>query len=432
MSARLGCGSEDGRLMVYNGHYAEDHSDFQCWDIESGKLAWTYPNNFVGVHGGHNAPPPAVGLIRGAYDLVGSVKLPDPVGNLFVIATDKGEWHLLNGEGFYISSLFQPDGLKVQWPDPCSPGAIMDNTPPGMGGEDFGGSICATPDGQLYVQAGKTAFIDLKVVGLDALKRLAKGSFAVSDDEAKLAAGFRAKLLQGAASVKQATAKKRTVAFSGDLRKDFATEAPIAWTKNQSAVESAIAWDDSTLYLGWSVTNDATPWVNGATEPAVMFEKGDTVDFQLGTDPAADKTRTKAVLGDFRLSIGDPRGTGAVAMLYRPVANTKQPRLFYSGTVKEGYEMQYVAAIAGARIQVKPDPAGHRYVVEAAIPLAALELKPAAGLRLGGDFGVTYGNPTGDKTILRSHWSNQATDFIADEVWELKLSPNNWGNLKFE
>ncbi|MBA3684325.1 MAG: hypothetical protein H0W72_03695, partial [Planctomycetes bacterium] len=432
MSARKGCGNEGGTLMVYNGHYGADHSDFQAWDIATGTLAWSYPNNYVGVHGGHNAPPPAVGMIRGAYDVVGSVKLPEPIGDVFVIGTDKGEWHLLTGSGYYLSSLFQPDGLKVQWPDPCTPGAIMDNTPPGMGAEDFGGSIAATKDGQLYIQAGKTAFIDLKVVGLDAVRKLGGGALTVSADDAEQAIDFREKLLEGKAPIKQLAVKCATVAFTGDQRKDFASAAPISFSKSQATVDGAIAYDDANLYLGWSVTNDATPWVNGATEPAVMYAKGDTVDFQLGTDPAVDRGRTKAVLGDLRLSIGDPLGKGPVAVLYRPIAEQKQPRLFYSGTVKDGYEMQSVTVLKDAKITVRVDKPGRAYVVEAAIPLAALGFKPAAGLTLTGDLGATWGNPAGDDTVLRSCWSNQFTDFVADEVWELAIEPKHWGVLSFE
>lgn len=431
MSARLGCGSEDGALMVYNGHYGADHSDFQCWDIERGRLAWAYPNNFVGVHGGHNAPPPAVGMIRGAYDVVGAVKLPAPIGNLFVIGTDKGEWHVINGDGFYISALFQSDPLKIHWPDPCVPGAVMDNTPPGMGGEDFGGSISATKDGQLYLQAGKTAFINLKVVGLDTLRTLGHGSITVGAEEVRLAAGFRERLVHGATATRTTTVTKRTVAFTGDVRADFADTKPTTWTKSGSVVETTIAYDQNHLYLGWSVANDPTPWINGATEPAVMYAKGDTVDFQLGTDPKGDPARAKPVLGDLRISIGDPRGKGPVAMLYRPVATRKQPRLFYSGTAKDGYEMQSVSEIAGARIFVKPDAVNRSYVVEAAIPLTAIELTPTPGLKLSGDFGVTYGSPAGDKTVLRSHWSNQAVDFVADEVWELMIEPSRWGTFTF-
>ena len=90
MGATRGLGSSDGRLMLYNGVYGEQHSELPCYDIESGKLLWSYPNNYVGVHGGHRAPPPAVGIIRAAYDILGTGRLPDPVGDIFVVATDKG------------------------------------------------------------------------------------------------------------------------------------------------------------------------------------------------------------------------------------------------------------------------------------------------------------------------------------------------------
>ena len=78
MGAGRCAGSADGRTVLYNGHYGVPHSDFRCYDIASGKLLWTYPNNYVGVHGGHQAPPAQVGMIRGAYDIMGSGSLPAP------------------------------------------------------------------------------------------------------------------------------------------------------------------------------------------------------------------------------------------------------------------------------------------------------------------------------------------------------------------
>jgi hypothetical protein len=429
MGAQRGCGSEDGKIVVYNGHYGEGHSDFLCYDIESGQLKWTYPNTYVGVHGGHHAPPPEIGLIRAAYDIAGAVKLPEPVGNVFVIPTDKGEWHILTGDGYYLSKLFESDAMKIRWPDPAAPGAIMDNTPPGMGAEDFGGSIMATRDGQLHVQAGKTAFINLKVVGLDTVKKLGAGTLKVSEKDLPLAASFREKLLQAAVGTRQVVVRQRTVSFTGDLRKDFDLKEPLRFAKGQSSVEAAIAYDDASLYLGWQV-QDATPWVNGATEPAVMYAAGDTVDFQVGTDPKADEKRRDPALGDLRLSIGNFQGK-PTAVAYRPVAAERKPRKFFSGTVRDGYEVQSVLVLEEAKIEVKTAK-DRSYVVEAAIPLAALGLRPAPQLKLSGDFGVTYGDPAGKDTVLRNYWNNQATGIVADEVWELKLEPANWGQLVFE
>ena len=57
--------------------------------------------------------------------------------------------------------------------------------------------------------------------------------------------------------------------------------------------------------------------------------------------------------------------------------------------------------------------------------------RPTA-LIVTGDFGVTFGDPDGKDTVLRSYWNNQATGLVADEVFELQLEPKNWGRLTFE
>ncbi|MCX5669858.1 MAG: hypothetical protein NTU94_00860 [Planctomycetota bacterium] len=109
-----GLGSADGRLVLQSGEYGVDHGLYTCFDIASGRIAWTYPDNFVGVHGSHNACPPAVGMIRGAFDPCGAARLPEPVGNIWISPTNVGEWHLLTEGGFYLARLFQPDPLKVE------------------------------------------------------------------------------------------------------------------------------------------------------------------------------------------------------------------------------------------------------------------------------------------------------------------------------
>ena len=431
MGATRGLGSSDGRLMLYNGVYGEQHSELPCYDIESGKLLWSYPNNYVGVHGGHLAPPQQTGMIRAAYDILGTGRLPDPVGDIFVVATDKGEWHILTGSGFYLSRLFEADLLKIRWPDPAVPGAIMDTVPPGMGAEDFGGSMTVTKDGQLHVQHGKTGFVNSRVVGLDAVKKLPGGKLTVGPQDLAKSEAFRTKLLQAVIGTKMATAKKAAVTFTGDLKKDFNVQEPLAFQKTAAdRVEAAIAWDDANLYLAWQV-NDATPWVNGASEAAQMYAMGDTVDLQLGTDSQADQKRDKPALGDLRLSIGNLAGK-PTAVIYRPVAKEKAPKKFFSGVWRDGVEYESVRTVDDAKIEVKVDAAKKIYMVEAAIPLAALGVKPAAGQTLGGDFGATFGDAAGKDTVLRSHWNNQATGIVADEVDELRLDPKNWGKISFE
>jgi len=67
--------------------------------------------------------------------------------------------------------------------------------------------------------------------------------------------------------------------------------------------------------------------------------------------------------------------------------------------------------------------------VQAAIPLETLGLKSAQGLALRGDFGVTHGDPAGQRTRLRTFWSNQHTGIVDDAVFELQMEPRNWGEL---
>ena len=105
------------------------------------------------------------------------------------------------------------------------------------------------------------------------------------------------------------------------------------------------------------------------------------------------------------------------------------PKTFSSGVIAN-FVVADVHVIKDAKIEVKIRKNG--YIVEAAIPLTALGLEPADGWTTTGDFGVTYGDPKGQDTVLRTYWSNQATGIVNDEVFELKLEPGNWGELIFE
>ena len=92
--------------------------------------------------------------------------------------------------------------------------------------------------------------------------------------------------------------------------------------------------------------------------------------------------------------------------------------------------MESVVEVPGAAIKV--NKRNGSYVVEAAIPFAALGLTPAKGLTLRGDMGVTFGDPAGQRTRLRSYWSNQHTGLVDDAVFELKMEPQHWGDMTFQ
>ncbi|HWE04328.1 MAG TPA: hypothetical protein VG326_18125 [Tepidisphaeraceae bacterium] len=423
-----GLGSADGRLVLYNGNYMADRTTFRCFDIASGTMLWSYPNNFVGVHGSHNATGPEVGMIRGAFGIVGTAKFPKPIGNLWAIGTNVGEWHLLTEDGFYLTRLFQPDPLKVRWPSQAVPGADMTETPPGMGGEDFGGAMTLGRDGNLYVQAGKTAFWNLEVTGLDTVRAIPGGTITLDPSDLPKALAIHEAQLQQSQGAKSLAVRKRTPVFTGKFDTDFKGDEIVKYQKGEEAsARSACAWDNQNLYIGWDV-KDATPWTNGARAAEEMYVGGDTVDFQLGADPAADKSRTDAGMGDLRLSIGAFDGKN-IAVLYRRVAKNKKPQSFSSGVFHD-YKMDYVSVLDEVKITAVRHEKG--YTVEAAIPLSALDVHPDAYPVLRGDFGVTYGDPAGQRTRLRSYWSDQKTGIVDDNVAELMMQPKNWGELTFK
>ena len=419
----------DGKLVFSVKSGSGPGDGISCYDAASGKLKWSYPNPFSGVHGSHAAPPPEPGLLRGVFGPVGTAVVPGPVGAIVALNGNCGEWHVLTGDGFYLTKLFEGDPFKMKFPDQAVPGAILDACPPGLGGEDFGGSMRQGADGKVYIQAGKTALWNVEVVGLDQVKAIPGRTIPFSADDVNTARRFHDEQKQSAEGTKSFTVKKATPAFTGSLDGDFREADKVAFEKQRgSRVRVAAAWDDASLYIGWEVQDD-TPWVNGADAPEFMYARGDTVDLQLGTDPNADPKRADPVKGDLRLSIGNLQGR-PVAVMYRKVADQKQPKTFSSGVVKE-YTMDSVVVLDGAKIDAKVNGPGKLYVVEAAIPLASLGLKPADGLAIRGDFGVTHGDKAGADTALRTHWNNQQTGIVNDEVFELKMEPKNWGELQF-
>ena len=425
-----GAGSADNRFILREDTYAKENNTWNsCYDSTTGKLLWSYPDNFVGVHGSHKACPPRQGMIRGSFGPCGSATLPAPIGNIWVIPTNVGEWHILTEKGYYLTRLFEPDPMKFKWPVMAVPDASMDNVPCGMGGEDFGGSIAYTKDGKLFIQAGKTGYWNVEVVGLNNVKEMNGETITITAEDVNTARAYRESYLQEVIGNKKVSIIDSTPLFTGKIDADFKGADIISFSKQDDAsVRVAATYDDKMLYLCWEV-KDNTPWVNGATDPAQMYIGGDTVDFQIGTDSKAKANRADGVLGDLRVSIGNLQGV-AKAMLYRKVATVKKPKIFSSGVVHE-YKMEYVDAIPEAAIKVTTR-ARYGYTVEVAIPLATLGVTPVADMTLHGDFGVTHGDTDGSRTRLRTYWSNQHTGIVDDAVFELQMEPQYWGELLFK
>ena len=155
-----------------------------------------------------------------------------------------------------------------------------------------------------------------------------------------------------------------------------------------------------------------------------IYSTGNTVDLQLGADPNADPKRGKAVAGDIRLAIGNVGGK-PTAVLYKFVSDVEKPHTFSSGVVK-AYQVDYVDEIPEAKVNVKVDK--DHYTVEAAIPLSSLGIHLVPNLILSRRRGRDPRRSFGPRTKRRTYWYNQQTGLVDDIVFELKMTPANWGS----
>ena len=128
-----------------------------------------------------SGPRAAAAQIVGARGACGCVKLPAPIGNVWVIPTQRGDWHLLTEDGFYLSPLFESDPRKAKWPADAAPGADMSHVSLGGPSGPFGGSVTLGADGKVYIQAGQTAFWNLELTGLDSVRELGGGRVTLGE-----------------------------------------------------------------------------------------------------------------------------------------------------------------------------------------------------------------------------------------------------------
>ena len=188
-----------------------------------------------------------------------------------------------------------------------------------------------------------------------------------------------------------------------------------------------VALDAQNLNLFYDVQDDS-PWMNTGKDATLLFKTGDSVDLQIGSDGTADPKRSGPVPGDLRLLIAPFQGKDIAVLYQHRVPGAKNPATFTSPWRSE--KVDVVRVLDAAKISVNRGDG--RYRVEATIPLAELGLAAVAGRTLRADFGALYGDPSGTVTLLRSYWSNPATNLVNDVPGEIMLSPNRWGTVKIE
>jgi len=393
-----------------------------------GAVIWSHASEGNGVHSLYSATPWRPSQVVAEFGVVG--KLQHRLGELIVLHGNAGGWNVWTHDGLLIGPIFhdQRDGVAKPWSmREHQRGDVLADVTPGQ--EHFHGYACVSEDGKTRVVAGHNHVSVLEVVGLDKAVRL-EGEIEVTADDLRAtqtwATAQQKQDVYARSPVIDAYRAKVAPKIDGDLGDWTGPAAAEIKEARDRHAAFHISYDNANLYLAYDVRGFG-PMLNAGGEYQRLFKTGASVDLQLGVDPAAPADRSEPAPGDMRLLMTFAAEKPA-AVLYRPnVPGTPDDKIFRVVSPVGETAIDRVDRLTEVQLARRSD--GDRYVVEASVPLTALGLKPAAGMRLKLDWGVLASGPSGNEVLRRVYWSNQATNITADAPSEARLHPNLWGHV---
>ncbi len=397
-----------GRFMILSD------PEMNAYD-ETGNHLWSFPNQWCGVHGSHKAPLPEPGVMQGTLFFLGMAPLDDQA-DVFMLNGNHGRCFLLTSDGLYLDEMFRD--VRVSYV----------NDAYRLGGEIFGGFFGKSAEnGQYYVQIGHGSYRLYEISGLNQAVR-SSGTLAVSKQQIDAAEQKNLRLLVQDSQPKKAVipAAESSPKIDGNLT-DWKDD-PIAQWDQQGKFSATLwsCWDQRNLYLAYRV-KDVSPFTNQGRNWTTLFATGDTVDFQFATNSEANPRRNSPVPGDKRLMVAPYEGEPTVVLYEHRKPGGANPIEFTSPW--RGEKVDHVERLQDANVAVKNLRDG--YVVEVQIPLESLNWRIEPGVSYRGDFGVTFGDPDGRETQLRSYWANPSTMLVDDIPGEIMLHPMMWGEIEF-
>ncbi len=410
-----------------------DLSGIKGYD-RAGKLVWTYPQPFSGVHGCFKAPIPTLpDDVIGTIYMMGTADMGPEIGTIMCFNGYYGPRYLFTTDGLFVQALFKDGRQMPQTAERAVPGMLVNDMSPGS--EAYSGTFSQAQDGRVFLTStlGGPIAIVMNVEGLDQIERLPLQSLTVTAEQieqgqAMQLARENERIAAGAAP-KRLRIVRQTRAVDGVLDEPGFEDLAVAIEADaQRGGQAALSYDDEYLYAAFRV-KDSTPWKNAATDEKTIFLYGDSVDIQLGLNPVAGANRKQPWAGDIRIAIA-PSEDGAIVMLYQPVVDghTGPRELFVSPVGR--VEMARVERIVDAKVAVAITADG--YDLEAAIPLDKLGWEFPVSRTTRGDVGILFSDDTGTKCMLRRYWSNRNTNMVADLPSEARLQPGEWGTVVVE
>ena len=415
--------------------YADRTTGMLGVDARSGKVRWSYPNLYPGVHGSHRAPMPSPGLLLGPLKVAGVVHMGKPIGRVFMMRGNLGQDFFMTTDGLFVGALFQ-DGRLPGETLPQKEETLLKTPMEGFsnGSEPFNGWFGKQSDGKIRMTTGfaREACMILQVHGLDSVRRFRGPQVAL--DQATIVKADQANTARASAAAKPKTwAVKK---LSGPIKLDCKPDewrgirpVRIEQAGSPERAQVRLGWDDANLCAFVEVT-DPSPWLNEGKELTRLFKTGDALDLHLNTDPKAKRQGRNLLPSDVRIVVADFGGKPTVVLMkpIDPAAPADRKTTYQSPVGTRVFDR--VEALAGAKAVVKK--ADGRYTVEVAIPLKAIGLTLTPGLKLRGDVGFISSDAQGRVNVARTYWANPHTSLVSDLPSEAWLYPEQWGELTFE
>lgn len=424
---------EENLVLSLGGHPANG-GWLRADSLDGKQNKWRYPNPYPQVHGSHRATMPKPGLLIGPLKILGVAKVNDKIGGILMMRGNLGQDFLLTvKDGLYVGTLFQDGRL----PKPGLPVNEKDLAGKTMGhfsngSEPFNGWFGSQNDGKIRMTNGlaNQAGMIHEVIGLDSISRFDGPSLTVDQVTIAKADAFNQKqvLEKSATKIYQVAALQQAPSITGKMQ-EWKTIKPleIKVEGNPAVGKAKIAYDADNLYLLYEI-KDKSPWKNTGKEFSKLFKTGDCVDLKLRVKTG--KKSNAVTADDCRILIADFNAK-PVAVLMKPIDKSAPANLqvsYSSPVTTKTFDRVEIIKNAKIKLIKKAD----LYIVEAAIPLQAIGLKPEKDLKIIGDIGFITSDSNGMINTARVYWSNKQTNLVSDLPMEAWLNPDKWGTFKFE
>ncbi|MGI6496938.1 MAG: hypothetical protein ACOX5G_12835 [Kiritimatiellia bacterium] len=378
---------------------------------------WRYLNQWPGLHAGHRttAAGNEPGVLIAPTRIWGMVPTDGDAGEVVAFNSNLGCSYLMTADdGLYLGRIFRDQRVAAtvwNYNDIPDSRTLAETS---LYDEHFGGTFqrIQGADGRHHytyvVGKGHCAVVEL--AGLDGIRRLAGGTFAVTADQIAAAVARTEK-----AAAKRHEPKVYTVKRGAPVEQDAAIDG------------FRLGYDETALYVYATVRDDAAPFANDGKNPFELFKSGDTLEVMLRTGKDAGLKRGVQP-GDIRLVFAPFEGKTVCVLYDYLVPGTPEE-------AKVGFSSPWRTATVD-RVRILDDVtaevarSGNRVTLKATVPLAAIHFAPSGEAK--GDVGRVLSDASGTRAAARHYWSNKNTAIMSDLPTEVMIDPDLWGTFRFE